>query len=88
MRYFIAGHFWLFVAVALFLGQEPTNSQGHSRFLGVGQQLNDLLYFAGVCLTAAFGALHLFRAWKADGSIKLVVPKSLGERLPTLEATN
>ena len=72
MRYFIAGHFWLFVACVLFFGQEPNNWEDHSRFLGVGRQFSDVMYFATTLLFAAFGALHLFRAWKADGSIELM----------------
>ena len=88
MRYFIAGHFWLFVAAVMFIGQTPCNWQYHSRFFGIGAMISDTLYFACIIFAAALGALHLFRAWKGDGSIELVTPNAAREHLTTLEAEN
>ena len=66
MKYFIAGHFWLFVAIVLFFGQKPTNWAGHSRFFGFGPELSNPMYFVCVSAVAGFGVFHLYQAWKTN----------------------
>ena len=68
MKYFLAGHLWLLVAGVMLVGMTATHWQHHSQFFGMGPFLSDTFYVFVVGAVAAFGLLHLFIAWKQDGS--------------------
>jgi len=67
MRYFIAGHVWIFIAGTLYVGMTSTVHRDYSMVFGHGPALYNPIYFVCCLGIAAFGFAHLARAWQLDG---------------------
>lgn len=67
MRYFVAGHCWLFVAGTLVVGMTSTAHSDYSMAFGRGPALYNPIYLVCCLAIAAFGFAHLARAWQLDG---------------------